>query len=135
MSHNRSRRVIIDDDEEMPGSSQGRRRRVIRDFDDDISISTQTQKSQRRKRNKSLSQNNSRNDDDDNQSQISQSRSQRGLSEDELNRLMGNVVRYILVSDRSRYPIQRQNIQKNILNGSKHYRSIMDLAATTLKKV
>ncbi|XP_033227653.1 non-structural maintenance of chromosomes element 3 homolog [Belonocnema kinseyi] len=134
MSQRRSRRVIIDDDEEMPGPSQGRRRNVNRNSDDEMSLWSQTQKSQRKK--KSKSQNNSRNDDDDDsQSQASQSRSQKVPSEDELNRLMGHVVRYILVSDRSRYPILRQNIQKNVLNGSKYFRPVMEHAADTLKRV
>ena len=141
MSHRRSKNQMVEDDSEIPGSSQSQslRQRVNYTSEDELSFFSQTQSQKshgRRRPTKSLTQNSSRDYPDDlSQSQVSQSRLNKDLSEEELNRLMGHVVRYILVSDRSKLPILRQNIQKNILDGSKFYRAIMERTKATLKKV
>lgn len=124
-----------EDERSQRSQTQGRKKRKDKD-DDERSYMSQSQKSQgRRKSGMSQTQNSTQFDDDLSEIVGSQSRSQNVIPEDELNRLMGHVVRYILVADRTRHPIQRQNIQKNILNNSKQYRFIMDYVKLTLQKV
>ncbi|XP_051159026.1 melanoma-associated antigen D2-like [Leptopilina boulardi] len=120
-----------DDEGSVRYRSQTQNRRKKKDNNSTMS---QSQRSQGKR--KSQIENNTQFvvDDDDDVSMSTQ-RTQTVLPDDELNRLMGHVVRYILVTDRSRHPILRQNIQKNVLNNSKHYRTVMDFARRTFRKV
>lgn len=138
-----NRNAYSDSDDEMSISyrsqTQTQTRKKRRDDGDNTSrMSQRSQGSQgRRKSAKSQSQMMSQfidNDDDDANDDVS-IRTQTIIPDDEINRLMGHVVRYILVVDRSRLPILRQNIQKNILNNSKHYRTVMESVRLTFHKV
>ncbi|XP_023289546.1 non-structural maintenance of chromosomes element 3 homolog [Orussus abietinus] len=98
------------------------------DSDDDIS----PQRSQTRRRNgttkvhPSTSQATQNDDYDFSLSQRSQSSQRKEISEEEMNQLVNKVVRYLFKADRSKLPVLRIHIIKEVLeNNSKHFKQIM----------
>lgn len=108
------RRRLEELEEDEPSQSQRPRARRSNDEDEEIEVDcTQTTKSQSQK-----------------------TQNQKEISKDELKRKVVEVVRYLLFSDRKKYPIKRGDITKNVLKEhSRAFNQIFDQAKTTLHKV
>ncbi|KAL9959765.1 hypothetical protein ACROYT_G033120 [Oculina patagonica] len=108
------RRRLEELEEDEPSQSQRRGRRGGNEEVEEIEVDcTQTAKSQSQK-----------------------TQNQKEISKDELKRKVVEVVRYLIFTDRKKYPIKRGDITKNVLKEhSRAFNQIFNQAKTNLQKV